>query len=166
MRSVVSSPRCGNANRGNLDHPSFGLIIMAFCFGTFCSEDHSRPPPPRMRAYLRVREYIRRREHRYHPLIIRCFTDVCVLACVCMCVYALYVSDAKVHNNVVVYIRTSAPWYRAPWCGRTKRVQEPTEDAVGGKKGGRRGRGSRESTPEAEEASRSDSGHVIIARHH
>lgn len=43
--------------RGNLDHPSYGLIIMAFCFSAFCfgRESHSLGPRRRECGYLRAR---------------------------------------------------------------------------------------------------------------
>lgn len=117
---------------------------MAFCFGAFCSEDHSRETKrERVQAYLRAREYVRRREHRYHRAD-PCFAGVrASSACV---------GDARVHNDVAVYIGT----------GPNERVQEPAEDAVG-KKGGR---GRKVHPRPKKPASRSDSGHVIIARHH
>ena len=44
LSGSASISRCRNASRGNLDHPSSGLIIMAFCFGAFCSVDQVSAP--------------------------------------------------------------------------------------------------------------------------
>lgn len=82
---------------GNLDHPSFELIIMAFCFGAFCSERiplmwHPSSQPPRG-ADIYEREYIDA-ERPCGP----CVLQVYMRARVC-----------KVYYMHTPYIRTSAP---------------------------------------------------------
>lgn len=81
---------------GNLDHPSVGLIIMAFCFGAFCSERIPLMVPlfpfaTEGRRYLRAR--VCRRERPCGP----CSTGVCVHVCA-----------SKLYTQTP-YIRTSAP---------------------------------------------------------
>lgn len=115
----------------NLDHPSFGLIIMAFCFRAFLfGEDPTyRSPLP---FATEGRGYVRRRERSCGP----CPTGVCVR------VYASKLYAYSLYIYIYSYI------------GPNTRERKSKEEHRGKKSGGRRQRGQGR-VPEAGEASQS-----------
>lgn len=131
--------------RESADHPSFRLIIMAFCFGDFLFGERipltSTPPPlVERRGYLRAR--VCRRERPGHVL------QVYACASIQVKLYAHYVYS---------YIDTD----------RTIRENENRRRSTVKRRTAAGGRGDRGEYPRPKKpVGRSDSGHVIIARHH